>query len=335
MPSWIEWGVTKIRKEYARDPNDINNRILIKEQLSLYEYESVQAPEVFRQVSTWDYLDYTAAIGETREEHQRVQFPGEGGSRLRKIKEIQTKYGDYVDEAGEVERHDLESGYVLFDYWVPLGGNPQYRNPREASLAIAAKTIDLSPNSNQSYVWGQIRRRHTRYEVEDTQRVRKDTTIFENLDGTVNVDTEYIPINYDYRHGGNQDKNRDRWIFEDLVSIGQYGHRPRANLSLPDLKAEIDDDLVDELWDRVKRRSGALLVEAQLGLPAWMPVMLGEKVTINPYNLKEWDSTSRNFEDVALPAGDYYVTGVQHQFESTPQSGEARLTTAINLRSKF
>jgi len=335
MPSWAEWGITKIRKEYARDPTDINNRILIREQLSLFEYESVQAPEIFRQVTTWDYLDYTAAIGENREEHQRVQFPGEGGPSLRKIKEIQSKYGDYVDEAGEVERQDLESGYVLFDYWHPPGGFGQYRNPREASLAIQAKTIDLSPNSNQSYIWGQIRRRHTRYEVEDTQRVRKDTTVFENLDGTVSVDTEYIPINYDYRQGGRRNENRDRWDFTNETSIAEYGHRPRVELSLPDLKATIDDDLVDELWDRVRRRSGTLLVDAQLGLPAWTPLMLGEKVTINPYNFQDWNPTTGAFEDVYLPAGDYYVTGVQHNYESSPQSGEARLTTTINLRSKF
>lgn len=335
MPSWVEWGVTKIRKEYARDPADITNRILIKEQLSLYEYDSQYAPEVFRQVTNWDYLDYTAAIGETREEHQRVIFPGESIPRIRKIKEIKSKYGDYVDEAGEVERQDLESGYVLFDYWVPSGGNPQYRNPREASLAIQAKTIDLSANSNQSYIWGQIRRRHTRYEVEDPQRVRKDTTVFNNLDGTINVDTEYIPIDYNYRHGNRRDENRDRWDFVDEASISQYGHRPRAELSLPDLKAgeDEDDDLVLELWDRVKRRSGSLLVEAQISLPAWLPVMLGERVEIKAYNLKEWGGAT--FDNVALPAGDYYVTSVQHTYETNPQQRTARLSTAISLRSKF
>jgi len=335
MPSWTEHHKTRMVKEYARDPGDINNRILLREEVTVYAWDGQSAPVLAKKVTTWDYLDYTAAIAENVEEYQRIILPGETVPRLRKIKSTKTRFGDYVDLAGEIESTSVEEGYVIFDYYRSPGGAPQYTNPQEARIALANNTVDLSAQSNQSYIWGQLRRRQVRYEVEDAQRVRRDTTVFHNLDGTVELESEYIPIDYENRGSARNMENRTRWDFEDEDSIAQYGHRPLVELSYPDLKKGEDDELANEIWERIKRKSNSELTTAQVGVPAWLPVLVWEKVTVKDVTLKRWDRAGNTYSDAVLPGGDYYATGVRHEFRIDTRTGEASLTTVLTLRSAY
>jgi hypothetical protein len=331
---------TRVVKEYARDPADQYNRIVIREEISVYASLKDGEHLVSKKITTYRYLTYTAAIGQDMEEWHRLLLPGEVVPRLLKVKETKTSYGDYIEEAGEIERRETEEGAVIYD--LVEVDNPEHPgqkikkrlNPEEHLAAHNDQIIDTRSSSMQSYQWVTIRRRHTRYEVEDSQRVRRDTIVFDCLHGTTELETEYIPISYENRRGRGTPGQQDRWEFEDQDSIADYGYRPRIEISVPDLKKGVDDELAEELWARIKRKSRASRIEASVGIPAWLPVLLGEKITVQPATLKEW-APGGAFADRIIPGGDYYVTGMQHQFETSREGKEAKFATSLSLRSKF
>ena len=325
---------TRVVKEYSRDPADQYNRIVIREEVSVHGSTGLEGEHLFsKKLTTYQYLAYTAAIGQDMEEWRWIQLPGEIAPRLVKTKAVKTRYGDYIEEAGEIERIETEEGLCVYDYH-ETGGQKRRLNPQEIHVAHQNQTIDLRPSSKQSYQWVTIRRRHTRYEVEDSQRVRRDTIVFDCLHGTTELETEYIPISYENRRGRGTPGQQDRWDFEDEDSIAEYGCRPRIEIPVPDLKKGIDNELAEELWARIKRKSGASRIEASVGIPAWLPVLLGEKITVQQGTLKEW-APGGSFISRTIPGGDYYVTGTEHQFETDRDGNEAKFTTSLSLRSAF
>jgi hypothetical protein len=332
--------LTRVVKEYARDPADQYNRVVIREEISVYGSLEDGEHLVSKKITTYHYLTYTAAIGQDTEEWHRLLLPGEVVPRLVKVKETKTAYGDYIEEAGEIERIETEGGAVVYDLVeIDDPDHPGQKikkrlNPEEHLAAHNDQIIDTRSVSMQSYQWVTIRRRQTRYEIEDSQRVRRDTIIFNCLKGTAELETEYIPISYENRRGRGTPGQQDRWEYEDAESIAAYGYRPRVEISVPDLKKGIDDPLADELWARIKRKSGASRIEASVGIPAWLPVLLGEKITVQEVTLKEW-APGGAFADRVIPGGDYYVTGSQHQFETSRDAKEAKFVTSLSLRSKF
>ena len=329
--TYADHARTRVKKGYAYDPADIYNRLLVSEEIAVFGAFESGDNLVSKKTTTYRYLDYTAAIGQDVEEWHRVRLPGTSIAILEKIKTRKTIYGDYVDEAGEIERVEVEEGLVIYDHQT-VSGQSKRINPQEVHVANENQTIDIRVSSTQSYLWATIRRRQTRYEVEDSQRVRRDTVIFHCLTGTVETETEYIPISYKYERGGKDRRRQARWEFEDAASIAAHGYRPRVEISLEELKEGIDDALAEEIWSRVKRKSGASVITARVGLPAWVPALVGEKLTVQPITIKEWASAG-GFASRVIPGGDYYVTGVEHGFQGG--KGEASLTTSLTLRSAF
>ena len=331
-PTWVDHNLTRITKEYAQDPADAYNRILVRETVLVFGSWEGGENLVSKRITEYRYLDYTAAVAEDQEEWQRVILPGTTLPTFTKVRTRKTNYGDYVDFCGEVERLETEEGFCVYD-WSEVGGQGMRLNPQEIDIANKNKTIDLNTISGQSFLWTTIRRKHIRYETEDYQRVRRDTITWNNLDGSVDTDTEYIPIDYKQRPNKGKSIPASTWKYEDQTSIALSGRRPRVQISVPDLKEGEDDELANELWERVKRKSGAEQIEARVGLPIWLPVLIGQRLSIQAAEFEEWDPEAAAFTARTLPGGSYYVTGTQHSYDFS--GDQARLVTALTIKSAY
>jgi len=319
-PTWVFNGGILKKKYFKIDPDNYSNRVLLKEEYVVYGDDNrIYAKDI----TEYFYRDLTAAKAQKRTEYRLVRRPHDNQKNLVKVREIRTEFGDYIEEAGENEKIDIESGLVVYD-WV--GDPPSRVNPQPLTMADENGLIDYSAHTNQSFSWAEIKRTFTTYDVQNEYWILRNKIVWDNLKGKItDFENEYIPINYDKK---NIDINPDPtiWEYKDTTSINEHGHRPMINIQLPDL-LESDGGIAGDLWERIKRKSGSMVKTIKIKLAGMFNIPIGAVIKMKDLEYKE--NTGNGYILNQVAGGYFFVVGYIHEYQ---KSDLERLTTTLELR---